>query len=153
MTSMCRQFGARLLSALALLASLSTLSCAATDKETITPLLFAVPTAPIPFLGSDGRVHLVYELQITNFSSGEAVLETVEVIGDGKLLTTLDRTATAARLQPAGRREASGALMSSQQGQLFLHIALAADVTVPRRLTHRVSARLAAAPPSLRDLS
>jgi len=153
MTCMCRQLGAGLLSALALLATPSTLSRAATDKEAITPLLLAVPIAPIPFLGSDGRVHLVYELQITNFSGGEAVLETVEVIGDGKILTALDRTATAARLQPAGRRDASGALMASQQGLLFLHVALAADVPVPRRLTHRVSARLPAAPPSLQNLS
>jgi hypothetical protein len=38
-------------------------------SENMTPLLLAVQDAPVPFMGSDGHVHLVYELGITNFSS------------------------------------------------------------------------------------
>ena len=37
----------------------------------MTPLLLAVQDAPVPFMGSDGQIHLVYELGMTNFSSGE----------------------------------------------------------------------------------
>ena len=60
--------------------------------EQITPLLLAVHDAPMPFTGSDGRTHLVYELWITNFSSGDSRVEQVEVSGDGTLLATLDAT-------------------------------------------------------------
>src|SRR5262245_40210524 len=51
--------------------------------ESMTPLLLAVHDAPVPFTGSDGFVHLVYELWITNFSSADILMEKVEVLGDG----------------------------------------------------------------------
>ena len=68
----------------------------------MTPLLLAVQDAPVPFMGSDGHVHLVYELEMTNFSSAEILVEKVEVLGDGVSLQTLDTAAVAERLQPAG---------------------------------------------------
>ena len=37
--------------------------------QALTPIVGQVPYAPIPFAGSDGRTHLVYELETTNFSS------------------------------------------------------------------------------------
>src|SRR6202035_2843614 len=67
-------------------------------SEQMTPLLLAVQDAPVPFTGSDGRVHLVYELEMTNFSSAEIRVEKVEVLGDGVSLETLDTTAVAERL-------------------------------------------------------
>src|SRR5271170_7060521 len=51
--------------------------------ENMTPLLLAVQDAPIPFMGSDGQTHLVYELGMTNFSSAEIAVEKVEVISEG----------------------------------------------------------------------
>ena len=76
--------------------------------ETMTPLLLAVQDAPIPFTGSDGRTHLVYELGMTNFSSAPIAVEKVEVMGDGATLETLDTAAVTERLQPAGQRESAG---------------------------------------------
>ena len=35
-------------------------------SENMTPLLLSVQDAPVPFMGSDGRVHLVYELDMNN---------------------------------------------------------------------------------------
>jgi hypothetical protein len=95
---------------------------------------------------------LVYELWVTNFSSGEIVLQTVEVIGDNKVVTSLDRAAVAGRLQPVGRREASATMASSEQALLFLHIAFPADMPIPKRLVHHLSAHVAAAPPGSQDL-
>ena len=40
-------------------------------QEHMTPLLLDLQDAPAPFMGSDGRVHLVYELWMTNFSSAD----------------------------------------------------------------------------------
>jgi hypothetical protein len=60
----------------------SELTVAATvadGPQEITPLLAEVPYAPVPFAGSDGRTHLVYELEATNFSSGETTIEQLEV--------------------------------------------------------------------------
>ena len=120
--------------------------------EVMTPLLLGVQDAPIPFLGSDRQIHLVYELWITNFSVGEAVVETVAVVGDDKILETLDGAAVANRLQPAGRRDTSATMAPSTQALLFLHVVLPADAAIPRLLSHRISVRVAAAPPGQEEM-
>jgi hypothetical protein len=116
-------------------------------SENMTPLLLAVPNAPVPFMGSDGRVHLVYELDMNNFSSAEITVEKVEVISDGATLQTLDTAAVAGRLQPGGQRDSTGTLVRSTRALLFLNVALAPGAKVPVELSHRVSLRVSAAPP------
>lgn len=122
-------------------------------EERMTPLLLAVPDPPVPFAGSDRRMHLVYELWITNFSSAEAAVEQVEVLGDGKTLTTLDAAAIAARLQPAGRRDASAGVPSGGTSLLFVHLTLPEGAPAPVQLSHVVRARVDAAPPDLRQMT
>ncbi|HET6217143.1 MAG TPA: M23 family metallopeptidase [Acidobacteriaceae bacterium] len=116
-------------------------------SEQMTPLLLTVQDAPVPFMGSDGRVHLVYELGMTNFSSAEIAVEKVEVVGDGATLQTLDTAAVAGRLQPGGQRDSTGTLARSTQALLFLNVALATGANVPVELSHRISLKVSAAPP------
>ncbi len=115
--------------------------------ENMTPLLLAVHDAPVPFMGSDGHEHLVYELGMTNFSSAEIAVEKVEVMSEGATLQTLDTAAVAGRLQPAGQRDSTGTLAKGTQALLFLNVTLAPGAKVPAELSHRVSLRVSAAPP------
>src|SRR4029453_10693426 len=94
-------------------------------EERITPLLLAGHDPPVPFGGSDGRTHLVYELWITNFSSGEAALPQGRARGDGRELGRYHQAAIATRLQPAGRRDASDVLPGGGTSLLFAHVPLA----------------------------
>jgi hypothetical protein len=121
--------------------------------EQMTPVLLQVEDAPVPFVGTDGRRHLVYELWMTNFSSGDAKVEKVEVLGDGKVIASLDATAIAQRLQPAGRRNAVDKLGASEQALLFLHVTLPSGTAAPQRLSHRVSIRAEAAPPGQQEIT
>jgi len=121
--------------------------------EEMTPLLLTVPDAPVPFNGSDGRTHLVYELAMTNFSSGDLVPEKVEVLGDGAVLQTLDSAIIATRLQPGGQRESASSLARSTHAMLFINVALAPDTPIPHQLTHRVTARFSAAPPGHQEIT
>src|ERR1700689_4134018 len=125
----------------------------AETSENMTPLLLAVQDAPVPFMGSDGQIHLVYELGMTNFSSAEIAVEKVEVVGDGSVLQTLDTAAVAGRVQPAGLREPTGTLAKSTHALLFLNVALAPGSKVPAGLSHRVNLRVSAAPPGHQELS
>src|SRR5262249_3691827 len=120
--------------------------------EAMTPLLLEVQNAPIPFLGSDGQIHLVYELWITNFSASETVIETVTVVAGDKVLATLGGAAVADRLQPVGRQDTSATMAPSTQALLFLHVVLPSDGAIPRSLAHRISARVAAAPPGREEI-
>jgi hypothetical protein len=121
--------------------------------DQMTPLLLAVQDAPVPFIGSDGRVHLVYELGMSNFSSADIAVEKVEVVGDGVTLETLDTAAIAGRLQPAGRRESVGTLAHGTLANLFLNVELAPGAKVPAELSHRVSLRASAAPVGQQEFS
>ena len=131
----------------------------ADTSESMTPLLLAVHDAPVPFMGSDGQVHLVYELWMTNFSSGDIAIEKVEVLGTSAVLktsavlATLDAAAVASRLQPAGLRESTGTLGKSTQAMLFLNIALAPGAAIPSELSHRIAMRASAAPPDQQEFS
>jgi hypothetical protein len=120
-------------------------------SEQMTPLLLTVQDAPVPFMGSDGRVHLVYELGMTNFSSAEIAVEKVEVVSDGATLQTLDTAAVAGRLQPNGQRDSTGTLARSTRALLFLNVALAPGANVPVELEHRISLRVSAAPPDRQE--
>ncbi len=121
--------------------------------DRMTPLILAVHDAPVPFNGSDGRQHLVYEVWITNFTSGDATVERVDVLGDGKPIAMLDRAAIATRLQPAGRRDATVVLPGGGTSLLFVHLTLPTDANLPELIVHRVGAEISAAPPSMRHMT
>jgi hypothetical protein len=117
----------------------------------MTPLLLAVQDAPVPFMGSDGRVHLVYELGMTNFSSADIAVEKVEVVGDGATLQTLDTAAVAGRLQPAGLRESAGNACQEHARASLSRRCACPGAKVPSELSHRVTVRASAAPPGHRS--
>jgi Peptidase family M23 len=132
--------------------SLSFAPTAARATEKPTPLIFSVQDAPVPFTGSDGNTHIVYELWMLNFSSGDIAVQRLDILADGKVIQTLDSKAIATRLQPVGLRDSTGTLAKSTQALLFLHITLLAGAAVPHHLTHRITAFIAAAPSAFQHL-
>src|SRR5215469_3252198 len=107
--------------------------------ENMSPLLLVVHDAPVPFIGSDGRTHLVYELWMTNSSSGDLSVEKVDVLGDGAVLQSLDTATIAARLQPIGQRQSVRTLPKSTQALLFLNLVVPPGIKTPKALSHRVT--------------
>jgi hypothetical protein len=122
-------------------------------QENLTPILLAVQHAPVPFTGSDGHTHLVYELWLSNFSSADATVEKVDVLADDSVLQTLDTAAVTKRLQPAGQRESTATLFKGSQSILFLHLSLPQNAPLPHRLSHRVTAHISAAPPGHQEIT
>jgi hypothetical protein len=149
MRTLSSSFVVRILVALVVYAS----AVRADVQEHMTPLLLDLQDAPAPFMGSDGRVHLVYELWMTNFSSADILVEKVEVLGDGDVLQSLDAAAIAGRLQAAGQRESAGKLAGSVQALLFLHVTLESGAAIPRLLSHRVTMHASAAPPGQQEIN
>jgi hypothetical protein len=123
-------------------------------SENITPVLLAVQDAPVPFVGSDTRTHLVYELWMQNFSSGSVNVEQVEVLGkDAAVLQTLSAPQIATRLQPMGFREPRGKIAASAGTLLFIHVILPEGLAAPRQLSHRVKIHSDAAPPGMQEIT
>ncbi len=109
----------------------------------LTPLVADVLTAPHAVRGSDGRMHLVYEIRVANVTGGRISLERIAVV-DAKLgttIATLDTEAIAGRLSLGGRRgsELAG-LGPFQFGVVFMHMALERNAPMPTALAHVVEA-------------
>jgi len=137
---------------LAFLLTLPTIASAQSEK--ITPLMLEVQDPPVPFLGSDGRTHLVYELELKNFSSGNLTIEQVEILsGTGAVLQTFDQKEIATRLQPAGRRDSTAVMPPSTLALLFVHVTMPEGQPAPARLSHRVHVRAEAAPPGQQEIA
>lgn len=107
--------------------------------DTLTPLIGSVPVAPIPFAGSDGKIHLIYELSVTNFSSADLFVDSLEVLdaSSDEVVEDLDAEALQQRLHPAGSPKGANHLTPGQSGMVFLHVFFAKDA-VPDELVHRV---------------
>lgn len=116
------------------------------QKQELTPLIMTVRDMPIAFLGSDSNIHIVYELWLTNFSSGDTTLDEVDVLASGKSIAHLNTAQISQRLQPAGMRNTARSLSRSEQALLFLHVSLPPGTPVPDRLTHRIVLTASAAP-------
>lgn len=113
-------------------------SPAPSGPSVATPLLARVVAAPIPVPGTDGKVHLAYELQLTNVLAQDVTLTSVDVrAGDRELLNLPgDRLAYWTRI--VGTPTPTTVVGPAQTAFVWLDVALAPDETVPDQLIHAV---------------
>jgi murein DD-endopeptidase MepM/ murein hydrolase activator NlpD len=117
--------------------------------STFTPVTASVLAAPIPVPASDGRVHLAYELQLSNTIGQQATIAGVEVLGDGRSLLRLDGDALASWIKPFGASLGNRVLQPGQGGLLWLDVSLAPTDPVPTALVHRLDVQFAQPDPPL----
>lgn len=117
---------------------------AATDPGRLTPIVVSsVPQKTIlPFRGSDGRWHVMYELQLTNTLAGPADLRSVTVCDPrtGRTLLTLDAVQIVAGeyLHTLNRTSATTTVFESNQGRvLILNLSFKSKRNVPRNVVQR----------------
>jgi hypothetical protein len=100
-----------------------------------SPIALQVLNAPTPVLGADNRIHLVYELQITNIFPVDVRLRSVQALANGRPIgvrVSGQRLVTELRLDSG----AAGTTLGKGVGALLFM-----DVTYPRG--HRTPSRLA----------
>ena len=122
--------------------------------DVLTPLLASVPFAPVPFAGSDGKTHMVYELAVTNFTNARLVVDDVKIKDgqSGSVVGELGAAQLGDRLQPAGTREGADHLEPGQAGTVFVHLVMNQGAT-PKTLVHEISVTSAAMPPGQNQLT
>jgi hypothetical protein len=102
----------------------SALPGAARAEDTFTPLT-ATPrgAATTPVLGTDGKLHVVYELDLANTRSTLATLEQVRITDDAKprhTLATYDKDEIARRLRQLNNQAAANAEIRQNEARLLL---------------------------------
>lgn len=112
-------------------------------RETITPLSAKVLAPPRPVLGTDGKRHLVYELQLYNWTVRPEKLESVTVhSGSGRKVRRYVGSAIDPLLvqQPYGSPEPADRVLAPNESTiLWFDIALKPQAKPPARLTHLIN--------------
>ena len=121
---------------------------AGTDPGALTPVTAAALAAPVPVTGTDGRVHLVYELLLTNTYSQPATIMSVTALAGERTLQRVRGSSLAAKFLVAGGGEGV-TLAPGQQGFLWLDPTVSSIDDVPERLQHVLDVRFAQATPPL----
>jgi hypothetical protein len=126
-------------------------SCTASGEENaanagvpqpfLTPLVMQTGHKPIPVKGGDGRYHLVYELQLANFTGDKVSTGQLQVLdaASGDALAEFDAAQVASRLVVRDRAATPGAFGASQLGILYLHVSFERQRDIPQALEHRLT--------------
>ncbi len=128
---------------LALLFVTTTLNVYARPDQ-YTPLIVSPLTpATQAFLGTDGKMHLVYELILTNASPTAATVQKVEAVEAAKpsqVVATLEGPAIVASLRTTASTPAGNAEIPFNETRLLLlEIDLKDGAAVPPQLVHRIT--------------
>jgi hypothetical protein len=121
----------------------------ATTGDQYTPVLQSVPTPPRWFTGSDGRVHLVYELLLANAFPVPVTVTSVDVLAadTGDTIGSLDGDALRAAMSLlASPTTATTELPPSSLGAVYVELLFEQPIDVPGSIHHRLTVTV---PPGL----
>jgi len=119
-------------------------AAAAGAQQFDAPVEARVPMVPTPVRGSDGRMHLAYEMHLTNFYASNSPLHLNELSvfpqGSSIPLVTYKRKELAEIAKPRPEETAEGiTLAAGSRTVLFLWITLPDGMAPPLGLWHRMS--------------
>jgi len=105
------------------------------------PVDLTVPEQPSVFRGTDQKLHLAYELHITNFSKTELLLKRVEVVdvSSGSALASYSGKELGDRLSSLAGRAAKESIPRGGGAVVFIWLDFV-DAHFPKTLRHRVEA-------------
>lgn len=120
-----------------------------TDSEpaVATPMLGRVLAAPVPVPATDGKVHLAYELYLTNATAQEISVESVTVkAGDREMLAVSGDQLTASTRVLAAGETPTTRFGPAQSGVVWLDVVIdgakGSTPAVPQELSHTVVVKL-----------
>lgn len=116
-----------------------------------TPMVAAVVAAPIPVLATDDKVHLAYELQLTNVLGSDVTIDSVAVKdGDDTLMTLAgEDLAYRTRIVGASPSVPTTSFGPAQAGLVWLDVVIDEGAPVPTTLTHTIAVTLSKPTPPL----
>jgi hypothetical protein len=111
---------------------------AAVAEDVLTPVVASVIATPEPVLGSDGRQHLAYELQLVNRGSAEIDVRSIKALAGGKVVRSLAGKSVEAVMVPYGEPKLSTKLGPGQAAFVMMDVSFPGKAKLPQRLVHRL---------------
>jgi hypothetical protein len=115
----------------------------------VTPLLASVIAPPIPVPATDGKVHLAYELLLTNVLNQELSLTSLDVRAADHTLLNLAGDRLAYWTRVFGNHTSTTKLGPAQAAAVWLDVVLDQGAPVPAELVHAVGVSLTHPEPPL----
>jgi hypothetical protein len=126
---------------------------AAVEPATATPLLAEVLSPPIPVPATDGKVHLAYELQLTNAVGQDVTVSSVTVKAGDKTLLTLAGDRLAYWMRTLGSTQPTSKMGPGQAAAVWLDVVIDgptdSNPAVPQELSHTIVTELTKPMPPL----
>lgn len=98
-------------------------------------------SAPNPVQGADGRIHLAYELLVTNPSNLYITLDRVEATdGQGRSLASMDGERLKSMTKPFSVNAAPDVVPPGGMAIVFMDVSFAAGDTLPGKVSGRITA-------------
>jgi hypothetical protein len=104
-----------------------------------TPVVGSVLAPPIPVPATDGKVHLAYELELTNVLQQEVTLTSLAAVAGDKTLLSLSGDGLAYWTRALGGSTPTTKLGPSQTGLVWLDVAVDKSAGIPGDITHSIS--------------
>ena len=108
------------------------------EPSVATPLLASVVSAPIPVPASDGKIHLAYELLVTNALSQEVTLTSLTVLDRDVPLLNLPAEQLSNWTRVIGTPTPTTKVGPAQSALVWLDVVLDKNTAVPENLMHAV---------------
>jgi murein DD-endopeptidase MepM/ murein hydrolase activator NlpD len=106
----------------------------------LTPVVQSVMSTPRWFPGDGGRVHLQYELMLTNTVPLDVDVTKVEVLGDGRPIEVLTGDTLQAAMAPLGSEKGSTTkLAGSTVAVVWLDLSFDSRRQLPEQVSHRLT--------------
>lgn len=109
------------------------------EPSVVTPVLAEAVAEPIPVPATDGKVHLAYELRLTNVTAHDVTLTGITVLDRDVALLNLTGDQLARWIKVLGNPAPTTKLGAAQAAIVWLDVALDKSAPVPTRLAHAIS--------------
>ena len=118
-------------------------------NDVLTPVVADILATPVPALSTDGKVHLAWELQLTNVVSTEITIDSVAAMAGDTAVQTLEGDALKGVMRPFGGGVGTTTLAPGQGALVFMDAVVDSYDDVPAAIDHAVSITLAEPSPPL----
>ncbi|HUO38221.1 MAG TPA: M23 family metallopeptidase, partial [Mycobacterium sp.] len=107
-------------------------------QPVLTPVIGSVLAPPTPVAATDGKLHLAYELVLTNTLPQQVTLTSLAALAGDKTLLSLSGDGLAYWTRPLGQPTPSTKLGPAQTALVWLDVAVEKASTVPSDITHTI---------------
>ena len=105
-------------------------------EAVFTPIVASVLAPPIPVPTTDGKIHLAYELFVTNAVGQDITISSITAESDGTSLQELSGATLPVSMKVFGATEPTATFGPGQSGLVWMDVVVATDADVPSSIEH-----------------